>query len=86
MFEENAQGRLMEMANGVFRLIGLDGMPHKVLDAPYESIEAALSAANNWCDGQGMQSSLIDRAIGVEVMTINGSWRTVRYPTKKTYN
>tara|TARA_Y100001968_G_scaffold316077_1_gene343438 strand:- start:2311 stop:2547 length:237 start_codon:yes stop_codon:yes gene_type:complete len=73
----------MTIANGVYRLIGLDGRPHKVLDAPYESIEAALSAASNWCDGQGLKSSFIDRAIGVEVMTVNGSWRTVCYPQKK---
>tara|TARA_Y100001968_G_C19319146_1_gene698285 strand:+ start:201 stop:431 length:231 start_codon:yes stop_codon:yes gene_type:complete len=72
----------MAIENSVFRLIGLDGRPHRVLDAPYESIEAAVSAANNWCDGQGQRSSLSDRAIGVEVKTINGSWRTVRYPQK----
>ncbi len=72
----------MTLGKSIYRLIGLDGRPHKVLDAPYESIEAAINAANNWSDGQGLQSSLSDRAIGVEVMTTNGSWRTVRYPNK----
>ena len=72
----------MAFTRRLYRLAGLDGSPHPVLDAPYESIEAAISAANNWCDGQGLQSSLSDRAIGVEVMTTNGSWRTVRYPNK----
>ena len=73
----------MAFKRNLYRLTGLDGAPHHVLDAPYESIEAALSAANNWADGQGLKSSLIDRAIGVEVLTINGSWRTVSYTQKK---
>tara|TARA_Y100001968_G_scaffold331652_1_gene386995 strand:+ start:492 stop:734 length:243 start_codon:yes stop_codon:yes gene_type:complete len=64
----------------IYRLVGLDGAPHPVLDAPYESIEAALAAAKTWCTGQGLNCSLSKRAIGVEVMTHSGSWRTVRYP------
>ena len=64
----------------LYRLAGLDGSPHPVLDAPYESIEAATRAAQDWCDGQGLNCSIGKRAIGVEVMTDSGSWRTVHYP------
>ncbi len=70
----------MVLQKGLYRLVGLDGSPHPVLDAPYESIEAALGAASEWCSGQGLNCSLSQRAIGVEVMTHSGSWRTVRYP------
>ena len=70
----------MRLQRKLYRLVGLDGTPHPVLDAPYETIEAALGAAQTWCDGQGLNSSLSQRAIGVEVMTHSGSWRTVRYP------
>ena len=69
----------MALEAGLFRLIGLDGDPHPVLDTPYESIEAAISAAKNWRNGQGLHSSISQRAIGVEVLTQSGSWRTVRY-------
>ena len=70
----------MAISRRLYRLAGLDGTPHPVLDAPYESIEAAIRAADDWCDGQGHNCSLRDRAIGVEVMTRSGSWRTVHYP------
>ena len=70
----------MAISGGLYRLAGLDGSPHPVLDAPYESIEAATRAAQDWCNGQGLQCSLGKRAIGVEVMTQSGSWRTVGYP------
>tara|TARA_Y100001968_G_C19369497_1_gene724342 strand:+ start:152 stop:394 length:243 start_codon:yes stop_codon:yes gene_type:complete len=64
----------------MYRLVGLDGNPHPVLDAPYESMEAATLAAQDWCDGQGQNCPIEQRAIGVEVMTGSGSWRTVSYP------
>ena len=51
-----------------------------MLDAPYESMEAALGAAENWCEGQGLNCTLAQRGIGIEVTTNSGSWRTVRYP------
>ena len=70
----------MVLQKKLYRLIGLDGSPHPVLDAPYDSIDAAIVAAKEWCSGQGLNSSLDQRAIGVEVMTHSGSWRTVRYP------
>jgi len=71
----------MDLQQKIYRLAALDGSPHPVLDAPYESMEAALKAAQSWCEGQGLNCSLSERAIGVEVMTHSGSWRTVRYPT-----
>ncbi len=64
----------------LYRLTGLDGSPHPVLDLPYESIEAAMMAAKNWCNGQGLSCSLSQRGIGIEVMTSSGSWRTIKYP------
>ena len=64
----------------LYRLAGLDGSPHPVLDAPYESIEAATRAAQDWCNGQGLNCSIGKRAIGIEVMTSSGSWRTIDYP------
>ncbi len=70
----------MTLDRKLYRLVGLDGTPHPVLDAPYESIEAAIGAAKEWCNGQGLNCSLSQRAIGVEVLTLSGSWRTVRYP------
>ncbi len=70
----------MALQRGLYRLVALDGSPHPVLDAPYESIEAAINAAKEWCNGQGLNCSLSQRAIGVEVMTHSGAWRTVEYP------
>ena len=71
----------MTLRRNLYRLIGLDGAPHHVLDAPYESIEAALMAARSWCNGQGMSCTIKDRGIGVEVLAENGTWRTVCYPS-----
>mgnify|MGYP001169072625 CR=1 FL=1 len=71
----------MALKQSIYRLIGLDGTPHKVLDSPYESMDAAIGAARDWCNGQGLKSSLSERSIGVEVMTSNGCWRTVCYPS-----
>ena len=71
----------MTLKKNLYRLTGLDGDPHHVLDAPYESIEAALFAAKVWCDGQGLTCTIQDRGIGVEVLAGNGTWRTVCYPT-----
>ena len=71
----------MTLAKNLYRLVGLDGDPHHVLDAPYESIEAALKAAKVWCNGQGLSCTIKDRGIGVEVLAGNGTWRTVCYPS-----
>jgi len=70
----------MALKRNLYRLIGLDGAPHHVLDAPYESIDAAIFAAKVWCNGQGSKCTIKDRGIGVEVLAGNGTWRTVCYP------
>ncbi len=70
----------MAFKRNLYRLIGLDGSPHQVLDAPYESIDAALKAAKVWCTGQGLSCTIKDRGIGVQVLAANGTWRTVCYP------
>ena len=71
----------MSFSKNLYRLTSLDGAPHYVLDAPYESIDAALFAANVWCDGQGLSCTIEDRGIGVQVLAANGTWRTVCYPS-----
>tara|TARA_Y100001968_G_scaffold136679_1_gene124866 strand:+ start:96 stop:335 length:240 start_codon:yes stop_codon:yes gene_type:complete len=71
----------MNLKKNLYRLTGLDGAPHHVLDAPYETIEAALSAAKVWCNGQGLSCTIKDRGIGVQVLARNGTWRTVCYPS-----
>ncbi len=71
----------MNLKKNLYRLTGLDGAPHHVLDAPYESIEAALLAAKVWCNGQGLSCTIKDRGIGVQVLARNGTWRTVCYPS-----
>jgi hypothetical protein len=63
-----------------YRLVGLDGRPHPVLDIPYDTLELALAAASNWCNGQGSRCSPVQRGIAVEVWTANGEWRTIDYP------
>tara|TARA_Y100001968_G_scaffold105707_1_gene95610 strand:- start:966 stop:1205 length:240 start_codon:yes stop_codon:yes gene_type:complete len=70
----------MALRKNLCRLVGLDGAPHHVLDAPYENIDAALKAAKLWCDGQGLSCTIKDRGIGVQVLAANGTWRTVCYP------
>ncbi len=71
----------MALAENLYRLVGLDGTPHPVLDAPYESIDAAIVAAKVWCNGQGMTCTIKEKGIGVEVLVANGTWRTVCYPS-----
>ena len=73
----------MALKKNLYRLTGLDGLPHHVLDAPYESIDAALKAAKLWSAGQGLSCTIKDRGIGVQVLAGNGTWRTVCYPTNR---
>ncbi|WP_419177653.1 hypothetical protein [Prochlorococcus marinus] len=75
-----SKGRYMALQRLLYRLVALDGTPHPVLGSPYDSDEAALAAAKNWRDGQGLNCSISQRAIGVEVMMRRGSCRTVGYP------
>ena len=71
----------MAFKRNLYRLVGLDGAPHYVLDDPYETIDAALKAAKMWCNGQGMTCTIKDRGIGIQVLAGNGTWRTVCYPS-----
>ena len=70
----------MALKRNLYRLTRLDGSPHHVLDAPYETIDAALKAAKVWCTGQGLSCTIKDKGIGVQVLAGNGTWRTVCYP------
>ena len=63
-----------------YRLVGLDGLPHPVLDAHYDTLETALDEARSWCAGQGAACALAGRGIAVEVRTGSGNWRTIDYP------
>ena len=63
-----------------YRLVGLDGEPHPVLDALYDNIDLALADARLWCKGQGAGPGLQQRGIAIEVHTLNGDWRTIDYP------
>ena len=63
----------MALKKNLYRLTGLDGFPHHVLDAPYESIDAALKAAKLWSAGQGLSCTIKDRGIGVQVLAGNGT-------------
>ena len=72
--------RTTNLQSTEFRLVALDGTPHPVLDAPYESLDSALSAARTWCEGQGRTCALGSMGIGIERMTPSGRWRTVAYP------
>ena len=77
----NALWTRKDLKRNLYRLTGLDGPPNHVLDAPYESIDAALKAAKIWCNGQGLSCTIKDRGIGVQVLAGNGTWRTVCYPS-----
>ncbi len=61
-----------------YRLIDASLHPHPQLDGLYESLQAALADAADWCRQASADNGLA--SIGVEVLTTTGSWRTVRYP------
>lgn len=60
-----------------YRLIDAALQPHPQLDGLYESLDAALEEALAWVGSLTVSQPL---AIGVEVSTTSGGWRTVRYP------
>jgi hypothetical protein len=65
-----------------YRLIDHRGAPHPVLDDLYDSLDAAWSDARSWWELNvcrlGDRSDAM--AIGIEVSTTSGSWRTLRHP------
>ena len=61
-----------------YRLVDQEGEPHPVLDDLYDSLEAAWSEALTWWSENGHDPA--QPAIGVEVSTTSGCWRTVRAP------
>ena len=71
----------MTIKRSLYRLTGLDGSPHHVLDTTYESIESALAAAKIWCNGQGLSCNIKYKGVGVQVLAANGTWRTICYPS-----
>ena len=72
----------MALHRSRYRLVGLDGLPHPVLDAHYDTLETALDEARSWCAGQGAACALAGRGIAVEVRTGSGNWRTIDYPVR----
>ena len=60
-----------------YRLINADYEAHPHLDGLYDCLEDALSDAITWL---GEHPSAGPTAIGVEMSTTGGEWRTVRYP------
>lgn len=71
-----------------YRLIDHRGLPHPVLDDLYDSLDAAGRDARSWWDQHvcglrdrnGQLGRIEPMAIGIEVSTASGSWRTVRHP------
>jgi hypothetical protein len=62
-----------------YRLVDQYGCPHPILDDLYESLEAAWGdAVQWWSEERGSSGEAI--AIGVEVSTGSGDWRTLRHP------
>ena len=55
----------MALHRSRYRLVGLDGQPHPVLDAHYDTLELALEEARSWCVGQGAACDLAGRVFAV---------------------
>ena len=70
----------MSIEQSIYRLVGMDGHPHPVLDTPYDSIDAAIGAAKEWTLANSKNSySHLESSLGIEVMTSKGTWRTILY-------
>lgn len=61
----------------LYRLVEFPGLPHPSLDGLYESIDEAWTDALNWWQGKGLDACPVAGAIGVEVSTPAGEWRTL---------
>lgn len=69
----------------LYRLVDQQGAPHPVLDDLYDSLETAWADAQSWWEDQRGQTAAAPEsakamAIGVEVSTASGDWRTLRHP------
>jgi len=62
----------------VYRLVDQGGNPHPVLDDHYDSLDAAWGEAVRWWQEQASAGETM--AIGLEVSTSAGCWRTLRHP------
>ncbi|AFY28198.1 hypothetical protein Cyagr_1017 [Cyanobium gracile PCC 6307] len=75
----SSQTRVRAQSCRTYRLVDLQGEPHPILDDLYESLDAAWSEALNWWQEEfGPVQGPV--GIGVEVSTLSGEWRTLRYP------
>ena len=63
-----------------YRLIDPLFQPHPHLDGLYDSIEDALRDAICWVEGLGPHA--VNPAIGLEVSTASGNWRTILQPAQ----
>ena len=75
-------------AGRLYRLTDALGLPHPVLDEPFESREQALDAALEWLCQQGLldphadpheQERQLALQVGLEMSTPSGDWRTLRH-------
>jgi hypothetical protein len=75
-------------AGRLYRLTDARGLPHPVLDEPFESREQALDAALEWLCQQGLldphadpheQERQLALQVGLEMSTPSGDWRTLRH-------
>jgi len=84
--EHDLSGRLHSTAGAaphravgrLYRLVDLQGAPHPELDLPYDSLESAQAAASAWCERINRAHPCC-QAVGVEVSTPHGAWRTLHY-------
>jgi hypothetical protein len=61
-----------------YRLIDALLRPHPQLDGCYASLDEAIQDAVAWLEGLGAEAA--SSAIGLEVSTPSGDWRTIRHP------
>lgn len=62
----------------VYRLIDPLQQPHPQLDGVYDTLDEALRDAIRWLEGLGPGAACT--AVGLEVSTRCGNWRTIRHP------
>ena len=68
-----------ERAGKAYRLVDALLRPHPQLDGLYDSIDEAFRDAIAWLESSGAEAATT--AIGLDVSTESGQWRTIRLPT-----